>query len=98
VGVYAVNNSMFDLYMLLGIGLVAYVLEKLDYPSAPIVLGVILGPLAESQLRLALTISGGNASAIASSPISMILIALTLFVLVAPLWRAWQDSRKAATA
>jgi putative tricarboxylic transport membrane protein len=98
VGVYAVNNSMFDLYMLLGIGLVAYVLEKLDYPSAPIVLGVILGPLAESQLRLALTISGGNPVAIASSPISMILIALTLFVLVAPLWRAWQDSRKAATA
>ncbi len=84
--------------MLLGIGLVAYVLEKLDYPSAPIVLGVILGPLAESQLRLALTISGGNAVAITSSLISMILIALTLFVLVAPLWRAWQDSRKTATA
>jgi putative tricarboxylic transport membrane protein len=96
VGVYAVNNSMFDLYLLLGIGLVSYVMEQLDYPSAPIILGVILGPIAESQLSLALTISGGHAMALVSSPVSMILVGLTLFILATPLWSMWKDSKRSA--
>jgi putative tricarboxylic transport membrane protein len=93
IGVYAVNNSMFDLYMLLGIGVMAYVLDKLDYPSAPIILGVILGPIAESQLSLALTISGGNPVALVSSPMSMIMIALTLLILATPIVGMWKKHR-----
>lgn len=96
VGVYAVNNAMFDLYLLLGIGFVAYVMERLDYPSAPIILGVILGPIAESQLSLALTISGGHPVALISSPVSMIVAGLTLFILATPLWGMWKDSKRAA--
>ncbi|WP_170975870.1 tripartite tricarboxylate transporter permease, partial [Rhizobium sp. FY34] len=96
IGVYAVNNSMFDLYMLLAIGLVAYLLDKLHFPSAPIILGVILGPIAESQLALAMTISGGNASALVASPMSMAMVALTLFILAAPVWAMWKDRRRAA--
>lgn len=96
VGVYAVNNAMFDLYLLIGIGLFAYVLDRLGYPSAPIILGVILGPIAESQLNLALTISGGKPLALVSSPVSMIVVALMLFILAVPLWGMWKDSRKAA--
>lgn len=94
IGVYAVNNSMFDLYLLLGIGVIAYVMERLDYPSAPIILGVILGPIAETQLSLALTISGGRAAALVSSPMSMILVALTLFVLSTPLWTTLKSRRR----
>ncbi|GGE32432.1 C4-dicarboxylate ABC transporter permease [Agaricicola taiwanensis] len=96
VGVYAVNNTMFDLYTLLGIGLVAYMLDKLDYPNAPIILGVILGPIAESQLLLAMTISGGDPMALVSSPMSMIMIALTLFVLATPLWTVWKQRRRSS--
>jgi putative tricarboxylic transport membrane protein len=96
IGVYAVNNSMFDLYLLLGIGVVAYVMERLDYPSAPIILGVILGPIAETQLSLALTISGGRVGALVSSPTAMILVALTLFVLSTPLWTTLKSRRRRA--
>lgn len=82
VGVYAVNNTLFDLYLFFAIGVVAYFLEKLDYPSAPIILGVILCPIAETQLHLALTISGGNTLVLVSSPLSIILVLLTLFILL----------------
>ncbi|GHB20621.1 tripartite tricarboxylate transporter permease [Salinicola rhizosphaerae] len=54
VGALALNNRITDLYLLVGIGLVGYVLAKLDYPLAPLVLGVILGPIAETNLRRAL--------------------------------------------
>lgn len=96
VGVYAVNNAMFDLYSLLAIGAFAYVMEKLDYPSAPIILGVILGPIAESQLMLALTISGGHPVALFGSVMSKVLVALTVFILMTPLWNWWKDRRRRA--
>jgi putative tricarboxylic transport membrane protein len=97
VGVYSVNNSLFDLWVLLGVGLVGYVLERLDYPSAPIVLGLLLGPMVESQLRLALTISGGHPSALLATPIAIILALLSAAILLTPAWRAWRE-RKAAEA
>lgn len=99
IGVYAVNNAMFDLYLLFGIGLIAYGMERLDYPSAPVILGAILGPIAESQLSLALTIGGGRPLALISSPMSMIVVGLTLLVLAIPLRGMWKARRKrAATA
>lgn len=94
IGVYAVNNAMFDLYVLMGVGVVAYVLEKLDYPQAPVVLGLILGPMAESQLRLSLTISQGDPSALVASWVSIILALLTAIVLVTPLYRSWREKRQ----
>lgn len=97
VGVYAVNNSMFDLHLLLVIGLIAYVLDRLGYPSAPVILGVILGPIAESQLNLALTISGGNVMALVSSPMSMVVVGLTLVILLLPLI-GWLRRRRPAAA
>lgn len=54
VGALALNNRITDLYLLIGVGLVGYLLAKLDYPLAPLVLGVILGPIAETNLRRAL--------------------------------------------
>ena len=56
VAVYAVNNSSFDLLLMTGFGLVGYVLRKHDFPLAPIVLGLVLGPLMEKNLRRALSI------------------------------------------
>lgn len=76
----------------------AMIMEKLDYPSAPIILGVILGPIAESQLMLALTISGGNPWALFGSVMSKIMIALTIFILLTPAWNWWKDRRQATGA
>ena len=82
-------------WVLLGVGLFGYVLERLDYPSAPIVLGLLLGPMIESQLRLALTISGGNASALVSTPIAVILALLSAAILLTPAWRLFRQRRTA---
>lgn len=54
VGAFTLNNRVTDIYLLLGIGVVGYIMTKLDYPLAPLVLGVILGPIAETNLRRAL--------------------------------------------
>ncbi|MBL8836975.1 MAG: tripartite tricarboxylate transporter permease [Alphaproteobacteria bacterium] len=90
VGVYAVNASVFDLWAMLAIGLLGYVMDRLDYPTAPAVLGLLLGPMAESQVRLALTISRGDATILVASWVSWIMIAATLFVFLSPVWHAWR--------
>jgi putative tricarboxylic transport membrane protein len=96
IGIYAVNNSLFDLGLMVVIGAVAYVMERLEYPSAPVILGVILGPIAESQLSLALTISRGNVAALVSSPVSIITLGLTVFMLGSSLWKTWRRAGPAS--
>ncbi|KUF08962.1 tripartite tricarboxylate transporter permease [Pseudoponticoccus marisrubri] len=87
IGVYSIQNSIFDIYALVGFGILGYFMQKTGFPLAPVVLGVILGPMAEEQLRLALIIARGDVLSLASSPIAMILIALILIVLALPLVR-----------
>ncbi|MEO0799310.1 MAG: tripartite tricarboxylate transporter permease [Pseudomonadota bacterium] len=62
VGGYAPTKEMFDLWLMLGFGIVGYLMRKLDYPLAPAVLAIVLGPLAEPALRQSLLISGGDPS------------------------------------
>lgn len=80
-GGYASNNSFFDAYMVILIGVGGYVLSKLGFPIAPIVLGLILGPIIEPNMRIALTASDLNPLVFVSTPISAGLIILS-FVLV----------------
>jgi putative tricarboxylic transport membrane protein len=96
IGVYSVNNSIFDLQVMVVVGLIACVMDRLGYPSPPIILGMILGPIAEVQLSLALTISGGRPQALASSPVSLVLIGLTILIFCVPLWK--KRKRKADRA
>ncbi len=88
VGVYSVQNAMFDVYLMFGFGLVGYALDRLGFPLAPVVLGVVLGGMAEMNLRLALIISLGDPWALVQSTVARIVIALTLVVLIVPLLRA----------
>jgi putative tricarboxylic transport membrane protein len=98
VGVYAVNNSIADLWVMCAIGLVGYAMEKLDYPAAPAVLGLLLGPMAETQLRLALTISRNDWGVLAQNWTSLGLIALLVLIIAAPAFGAVRAALKPRTA
>jgi putative tricarboxylic transport membrane protein len=89
LGAYAANTSVADLVILILIGLVGYVMRLYDFPVAPVLVGMILGPLSEQQLRRALALSQGNPSVFLTRPISATLIALTVLVLVAPSLVGW---------
>ncbi|MBS4211312.1 tripartite tricarboxylate transporter permease [Neobacillus rhizophilus] len=83
-GVYAVQVSTYDLLLLLACGVLGYFLSKNDYPIAPLVLGLVLGPMIENNLRRALTISNGDYTVFLSRPISLIFLIITLLWLVVP--------------
>ncbi len=79
-GVYAVQISIFDLLLLMACGLAGYFLAKHDYPLAPLVLGLVLGPMIENNMRRALTASNGDFMIFIDKPISLV------FLLIAAAW------------
>jgi putative tricarboxylic transport membrane protein len=79
IGSYSVRNSMHDVYIFLLVGLLGYVLRKLDFQLAPMVIGMVLGPLIEKHMREGLFMSLGELSVFYSSPIAVV---IWLFVLV----------------
>jgi putative tricarboxylic transport membrane protein len=84
-GVYAVQYTTFDLYLLLACGVLGYLLAKNDYPLAPLVLALVLGPMIENNMRRALTISNGDFSIFVSKPLSLVFILASVAWLVVPL-------------
>ncbi len=93
VGVYSVSGSLFDVWMLAVFGLLGYAMRKLDYPSAPLVLGLVLGDGMERALRQSLMMSQGDVSILVSRPISAVMLLLAVVILIAPLFRkanAWR--------
>ncbi len=88
VAVYAVNQSAFDLFLMTIFGVLGYGLRKIEVPLAPIILGLVLGPLMERNVRRALLLSDGEWSVLFSSPIAVTFLALTFASLTAPalLW------------
>jgi TctA family transporter len=85
IGTYSLNNNTFDVHMAAAFGLAGYVFHLLECPPAPLLLGSILGPMMEENLRRALLISGGDATVFVSRPISagLLLSAAILVVLLA---------------
>lgn len=84
VGIYAIHNSVFEVVMMLCFGLIGFAMERMSIPTAPAVLAVILGQIAEENLRRALLISGDNFWYLLQGPISIILVSLTCIALVSP--------------
>jgi putative tricarboxylic transport membrane protein len=85
LGTIGANPSSFELGMLLVFGLLGYFLRRYGYPLAPVVVGLILGPLAEQQLRRALAISQGDPSVLVGSPIAVVLLLLAAAAVIVPL-------------
>ena len=91
------RQSTFDLFLLYGIGALGVVMRRFDFPTAPVVVGMILGPLAEAQLRNAISIGEGSAIVFVQRPVSMILIMVVVAVLVLPrLAKRWTSRRALA--
>jgi len=87
VGAYSVNNNIFDVWMMLGFGVLGYVMKKLEYPIVPLVLALVLGRLAENSLRQALTLSGGSISIFFTRPISLLFITAAILAYLTPVIR-----------
>jgi putative tricarboxylic transport membrane protein len=84
VGVYGMRQSAFDLVLLYAIGLIGVVMRRFDFPTAPVVVGMILGPLAEAQMRNALSIGEGKWGVFVERPGSLSLLIVVIAVLVLP--------------
>jgi len=88
VGTYSINTSLFELWVLLGSGIFGYVFRKLQYDIAPFILALIIGPLMEMTFRQSLMRSGGSFSIFFKSPISIVLILLSLLLFAWNIFRA----------
>jgi TctA family transporter len=82
IGVYSVNSNVFDLYAVAFFGLLGYALLKLKCEPAPLLLGFVLGPMLEENLRRAMILGRGDPSIFLTRPISLTLLLLTVAVLV----------------
>jgi putative tricarboxylic transport membrane protein len=85
LGTIGANPSSFELGMLLAFGLMGYGLRRFGYPIAPVIVGLILGPMAEQQLRRALAISQGDPTVLVGSPIAIVLLLLAVTAVVLPM-------------
>jgi putative tricarboxylic transport membrane protein len=93
VGVYSVSGSRLDVTMLVGFGLLGYGMRKLDYPAAPLILGLVLGDSMERALRQSLMMSQGDLGILISRPIAAVILALAAIILGIPSVRranAWR--------
>lgn len=98
VGVYGMRQSAFDLFLLYGIGVLGVVMRRFDFPTAPVVVGMILGPLAEAQFRNAMSIGEGSAMVFLQRPMSVTLLVIVVAVLVLPRVAKVMSARRARVA
>jgi len=87
VGAYTVNNNLFDVWMMVGFGVLGYVMKKLKYPIVPLVLALVLGRLAENSLRQALILSAGSVWVFFTKPISALFMVAAILAYLNPVLR-----------
>ena len=92
VGTFAINNNMGDVFLMIGAGILGYVLVKLDFCMPPIILGLILSGTVEENLRRALVLSDGSLSIFLEHPIAMGLLTVAAISLMTPvIMKAWKQ-------
>jgi putative tricarboxylic transport membrane protein len=96
IGVYSTNNNTFDIWMVAGFGLVGYTFMKLGVEPAPLLLGFILGPMMEENLRRALLLSRGDWTVFGTRPLSAGLLAAAAMLLVIVLLPSIKSKREEA--
>ena len=101
IGVYSIGNSIFDIYVMIAFGVLGYLMRKLGYEPAPLVLAFVLGPMMENNLRKALILSDGSFSIFVERPISLTCLVLALGLLgsaILPALRARRERIALETA
>ncbi|MFQ5828680.1 MAG: tripartite tricarboxylate transporter permease [Candidatus Methylomirabilia bacterium] len=98
VGAYVLSSSIFDIWVTLAFGVLGYLMRKFGYPAAPLLIGFILGPLLETNLRQALVISAGDFSIFVARPLSLTFLVLSVaaIVYIVRLQRRLQAQRRGA--
>ena len=95
IGVYSVSNTEFDIYVMIVFGIVGYLMKKLDYEPAPLVLAFVLGPMLENNLRKSLILSQGELSVFFMRPIAAVCLTAALLLLLSPLVPMLRKRREA---
>jgi putative tricarboxylic transport membrane protein len=84
IGVYSVNNSVFDIYIMLIFGIMGYLMKKFEYEGAPLILAFVLGPMMENNLRKSLIMSQGDFSIFFTRPLAAASLIIALILLISP--------------
>jgi putative tricarboxylic transport membrane protein len=96
IGTYGISQSWVDLILLYAVGVTGYFMRRYDFPTAPVIIGMILGPLAEQNFRQAMTISAGDWTIFFTRPLSLtILVIAALLVLGPKLWGLFRPDKPA---
>ena len=97
IGIYSVNNSSFEIYLTALFGIFGFICVKLGFPPAPMLLGYVLGPMMEENLRRSMLMSGGDPSVFITRPLSAVFIVATVLILVVMIAPAVRKRREAFT-
>jgi putative tricarboxylic transport membrane protein len=93
VGTYALDNTMFDVWVMLGFGVLGFMLERAKIPLGPFVIGFVLAPLAEAKLRSGLMMTAGSLEPMFTRPLPVLFLLIALGLLVWSLYGDWKRSR-----
>ncbi len=94
LGSYALNAKVFNLYLMFPVGIAAYFLTEMKYPIAPLVIGVILGHMADESLRRAPMVSGGSSMPFVTRPVALALLVVTALAILSR-FRGWKTAMRA---
>ncbi|MEM8662662.1 MAG: tripartite tricarboxylate transporter permease [Pseudomonadota bacterium] len=95
IGAFALDNTMFDVWVMLIFGVVGYVMERAGFPLGPFVIGFVLAPLMEEKLRSGLMMTAGSIEPIFTRPLPLLFLTISIALLLMPFFRAWREGRRA---
>ncbi|MEM0908542.1 MAG: tripartite tricarboxylate transporter permease [Pseudomonadota bacterium] len=98
IGAFALDNTMFDVWVMLGFGVLGFAMERAGFPLGPFVIGFVLAPLMEEKLRSGLMMTAGSIEPIFTRPLPMLFLSIAVILLIAPFIRAWRQNRIARRA
>jgi putative tricarboxylic transport membrane protein len=96
VGGFAASRSMHDLWLIVIFGIGAFFLRKFDYPLAPAVLAIVLGPIAEPTMRQSLLLSSGDPMIFFTRPVAGPITVIAIFLILLPAFKILRRKREAA--
>jgi putative tricarboxylic transport membrane protein len=90
LGAFALDNTMFDVWVMLGFGVLGFALERARYPLGPFVIGFVLAPLLEEKLRSGLMMTAGSITPVFTRPLSLVFLLAAVVLLIWPLYGEWK--------